>query len=104
MKKCLICKKGTLEKVEDIIFEVSGYVLVLKGERCIACHEEIPYEEETRKAIDTAKKLSVWPEPLKIFPQPKKLSSFFEKAKGSSLRPDPFEDYHAHLAEVSRSR
>ncbi len=69
MRKCIICEKGILEKVEDIAFEVEGYVLILKGERCTNCKEEIPYEEETQKAITIARKLGVWPEPLKLYRQ-----------------------------------
>ncbi len=38
---------------------------------------------------------------LRIFPESKKLTSFFEKAKPSSLKPDPFENYHQSLAEAS---
>lgn len=40
-------------------------------------------------------------ESLKIFPESKKLSSFFEKAKASSLATDPFKDYEQFLAEAS---
>ena len=67
MKKCLICGKGNLEKVEDIILEVEGYIFIVKGERCTKCNEEFPYEEETQKTIMVAKKLGVWPEPLKLY-------------------------------------
>ncbi|MBI2147542.1 hypothetical protein HYU19_03625 [Candidatus Woesearchaeota archaeon] len=67
MKTCMICEKGTLAAVEDIILDVSGYVFIAKGERCGQCHEEIPYEDETRRMINAAKKLGVWPEPLKLY-------------------------------------
>ena len=67
MKKCLICEKGSLVKVEDIILEIEGYIFIVKGERCTVCNEEFPYEEETQKTIETAKKLGVWPEPLKLY-------------------------------------
>lgn len=67
MRACLICEKGNLMKVEDIVMEISGYVFVVKGERCSHCEEEIPYQEETRKTIEAAKKLGVWPEPLKLY-------------------------------------
>lgn len=67
MRKCLICEKGELIKVEDIVLEVSGYVFILKGERCSNCNEEFPYEEETQKAIEVSRKLGVWPEPLKLY-------------------------------------
>ncbi len=67
MKKCKICEKGNLLAVEDIILEVEGYVFVVKGERCDACKEEFPYEEETNKMIATARRLGIWPEPLKLY-------------------------------------
>ncbi len=67
MRKCLVCEKGNLEKVEDITLELDGYVFVLKGERCSSCKEEFPHEEETARAINAAKKLGVWPEPMKLY-------------------------------------
>ncbi len=67
MKKCLICEKGDLIQVEDIILEIEGYVFIIKGERCNNCNEEFPYEEETQRAILGARKLGVWPEPLKLY-------------------------------------
>ena len=67
MKKCLICEKGNLIKADDILFEVENYVFILKGERCDYCNEEIPYEEEMYRAIEAAKKLGVWPEPMKLY-------------------------------------
>ncbi len=67
MRKCLICEKGNIVKVEDIILELEGYVFVLKGERCDNCKEEFPYEDETERAISAAKKLGVWPEPMKLY-------------------------------------
>ena len=65
--KCLVCEKGELIKVEDIVLEISGYVFILKGERCNNCNEEFPYEEETQRAIETSRKLGVWPEPLRLY-------------------------------------
>lgn len=67
MRKCLICEKGELQKVEDITLEVSGYVFVVKGERCTHCQEELPYEEETDRVVSVSRKLGVWPEPLKLY-------------------------------------
>jgi len=67
MRKCLICEKGELQKVEDITLEISGYVFVVKGERCTNCQEELPYEEETERVINVSRKLGVWPEPLKLY-------------------------------------
>ena len=67
MKKCPTCTKGILEKVEDIILPIEGYIFIVKGERCNKCNEEFPYEEETQKTISVAKKLGIWPEPLKLY-------------------------------------
>jgi len=67
MRKCLMCEKGELLKVEDITLEIEGYVFIVKGERCSNCNEEFPYEEETQKTIIIARKLGVWPEPLKLY-------------------------------------
>ena len=46
---------------------IEGYVFIVKGERCDSCNEEFPYEEETQKTITTARKLGIWPEPLKLY-------------------------------------
>ncbi len=67
MKKCNICEKGELVKVDDIALEIEGYVFIVKGERCTNCNEEIPFEEETKRTILVAKRLGVWPEPLKLY-------------------------------------
>lgn len=67
MKRCPVCEELAFEKVEDIVLEVEGYVFILKGERCTACKEEFPYEEETQRAITTSRKLGIWPEPLKLY-------------------------------------
>ena len=67
MRICLVCEKGNLVKAEDITLEIEGYVFIVKGERCSNCHEEFPYEEETQKVIPIARKLGVWPEPLKLY-------------------------------------
>ena len=67
MRNCPVCEKVTLAAVEDITLEISGYVFIVKGERCDQCKEEFPYEPETKKAIEVAKKLGVWPEPLKLY-------------------------------------
>ena len=66
-KTCLVCRKGTLVKVEDITLEIEGYIFIVKGERCSHCNEEFPFEEETQRAISVARKLGVWPEPLKLY-------------------------------------
>ncbi len=67
MKKCPVCEKGMLVKREDIALEIEGYVIIVKGEGCNTCGEEFPYEDETQRAIEIARKLGVWPEPLKLY-------------------------------------
>lgn len=66
-KPCPVCEKGTLQAVDNIISEIDGYVFVQKGERCTACGEEFPYEKETQKMIEAARRLGVWPEPMKLY-------------------------------------
>ena len=65
-KACPSCGRSELVPVNDIISEFGGYVFVEKGERCTACGEEFPYEEESQKTIEAARRLGVWPEPLKL--------------------------------------
>ena len=65
-RKCLICEKGNLEEVLDIVLDIEGYIFVVKGHRCDFCKEEFPLEEESQKVIDISKKLGVWPEPLRL--------------------------------------
>ncbi len=67
MKKCKICEKGELVAAEDIILEIEGYIFITEGERCVICNEEFPYEEETKKTISIARRLGIWPEPLKLY-------------------------------------
>ena len=67
MRKCVACEKGNLIKAEDITLEVEGYVFIVKGERCDNCNEEFPYQEETQKTISVARKLGIWPEPMKLY-------------------------------------
>ncbi len=67
MRKCNLCEKGNLVKVEDITLEIEGYIFIVKGERCDNCNEEFPYQEETQKTISVARKLGVWPEPMKLY-------------------------------------
>lgn len=66
MRKCPICEKGNFEKVENIALDIEGYIIILKGERCDNCGEEFPYEKESQKAIDIARRIGIWPEPLKL--------------------------------------
>ena len=67
MRTCKICEQGELVKVEDITLEIEGYIFIAKGERCTHCKEEFPYEEEAQRTITVARKLGVWPEPLKLY-------------------------------------
>ncbi|HLD12863.1 MAG TPA: hypothetical protein VJB87_04695 [Candidatus Nanoarchaeia archaeon] len=67
MKNCPICKKGPFEQVDDIIFDVEGYIFILEGARCQNCKEEFPDSGETQKTIIIARKLGVWSEPLKLY-------------------------------------
>lgn len=62
MKKkiCPRCEEGELIKVDDIISEIGGYIFVEKGERCNKCDEEFPFEHETQRTIEIARKLEVW--------------------------------------------
>jgi hypothetical protein len=67
MKVCKICEKGNLERTDDIILEIEGYIFIVKGDKCSHCKEEFPFEEETQKTIEVSRKLGIWPEPLKLY-------------------------------------
>ena len=67
MKICKICEKGKLQKVENLILEIENHIFIVKGEKCTHCHEEFPLESETQKTIEVARKLGIWPEPLKLY-------------------------------------
>ena len=66
-KECKACEKGTLERVNNIILEISGYVFIVSGESCMSCKEEFPYQKETDRTITVARQLGIWPEPLKLY-------------------------------------
>ncbi|MDP4012895.1 MAG: hypothetical protein Q8R00_04805 [Candidatus Nanoarchaeia archaeon] len=53
MRKCLICERGNLIKVVDIVLEIEGSLFIVKGDKCNNCNEEFPYEEETRRVMDS---------------------------------------------------
>lgn len=53
--------------MNDIVSEFGGYVFVERGERCSICGEEFPFEEEVQKTIEGARRMGVWPEPLKLY-------------------------------------
>ena len=64
---CPACGRGHLVQVNDIISEFGGYVFVERGERCDVCGEEFPFEEEVQRTIEGARRMGVWPEPLKLY-------------------------------------
>ena len=78
--KCPNCEQGNLIKVEDITSELDSYVFVVKGNRCSSCGEEYIEEKEGQQMINSAKKMGVWGNPLKLH---RKLS---KSARGTVLR------------------
>ncbi len=80
MKKCAKCQKPTLTQADDIINDVGGYLIIIKGTRCSSCGEEYFDEEEGQKMINLAKRLKVWGQPMKLH---RKLS---KSARGTVLR------------------
>lgn len=66
MKKCPMCE-GKLIEVNNIVLDIESYIFVVKGDRCEKCKEEFPLEDETQRVIEVARKLGVWPEPLKLY-------------------------------------
>ncbi len=65
-KKCPVCEKGELIEVDNIVSEMDGYVFVEKGQRCTECREEFIHEKDAQRTTEVAKKLGVWPQPLKL--------------------------------------
>jgi hypothetical protein len=60
MKKCPICKKGSL-KLGVVEEEIFGMRLgKFKAEICDCCNESFVDEEEMRKIEEKAKKLGIW--------------------------------------------
>ncbi|MBI4360510.1 AbrB/MazE/SpoVT family DNA-binding domain-containing protein [Candidatus Micrarchaeota archaeon] len=66
-KKCPACNTGRLGKTDNIVSEIGGYVFVEKGERCSNCGQEFPFEKESQRTIELARRLGVWPEPLTLY-------------------------------------
>ena len=66
-KLCPVCKKGEMIEVGNIASNIGGYVFIEKGERCLECGEEFINEKDSQRTIETAKKLGVWPEPMKLY-------------------------------------
>jgi hypothetical protein len=91
MKNCLICGKGELVEVEDIISEIEGHFFIEKGKRCSNCGEEFISEKTSQNTIEIARRLGLWGEPLKLL---RKLS---KSARGTVLRiPNDIEE-NLHL-------
>lgn len=65
-RKCPRCERGELKEVEDIVSEIEGHVFIEKGERCAECGEEFIHEKESQKTIEIARRLGIWPQPLKL--------------------------------------
>lgn len=65
-KRCPQCNKGDLIRVDNIVSDIDGYIFIEKGYRCTQCGEEYIDEKESKKTIETAKKLGIWPSPLKL--------------------------------------
>lgn len=65
-KVCPVCEKGKLIEVDNIVSEMNGYVFIEKGQRCTECGEEFIREKDAQRTIEVAKKLGVWPQPLKL--------------------------------------
>ncbi|MBI2076582.1 MAG: AbrB/MazE/SpoVT family DNA-binding domain-containing protein [Candidatus Aenigmarchaeota archaeon] len=65
-KKCPMCEKGMLLEVDNIVSEMDGYIFIEKGQRCTECREEFIHEKNAQRTIEVAKKLGIWPQPLKL--------------------------------------
>lgn len=65
-KKCSMCEKEKLIEVDNIISEMDGYIFVESGQRCTECGEEFIHEKDAQHTIEVAKKLGIWPQPLKL--------------------------------------
>lgn len=65
-KICVKCEKGTMVEVDNIISEIEGHVFVERGWRCTACGEEFVKEEDAQRTIVVARRLGVWPAPMKL--------------------------------------
>lgn len=52
--------------MDNIVSEIDGYVFIEKGQRCSDCGEEFIAEKDAQRTIEVAKKLGIWPQPLKL--------------------------------------
>lgn len=65
-KRCPVCDQGYLVQSDTIVSEIEGFIFVEKGEVCSYCGEEFIDEQEAARTIEVARKLGIWPEPLKL--------------------------------------
>ncbi len=77
---CPVCETGKLAEAKDIVSELEGHFFIVNGKRCTSCSEEFINEKEGQKMIETAKRIGIWGEPLKLH---RKLS---QSARGTILR------------------
>ncbi|MEK6868894.1 MAG: hypothetical protein AABX74_01580 [Nanoarchaeota archaeon] len=80
MMECLVCEKGNLVKVNDIVSEIEGHFFIESGKRCTECGEEFINEKQGQKTIEIAKRMGIWGTPLRLH---RKLS---KSARGTVLR------------------
>ncbi|MBI2583284.1 MAG: AbrB/MazE/SpoVT family DNA-binding domain-containing protein [Candidatus Aenigmarchaeota archaeon] len=86
-KICAVCQEGRLEEADNIASEIEGYIFVEKGWRCSKCGEEFIKENEAQRTIEIARKLGIWPKPLKLH------RSISKSGRGLVLRiPSDLED------------
>ncbi len=95
---CPACGRGSLVSANDIVSEFGGYVFVEKGERCDVCGEEFPFEEEVQKTIGAARRLGVWPEPLKLYRKLSKSGRSLVLRISSDLEKQMHLDQHTTVA------
>lgn len=65
-KICGVCGRGELAEADNIVSEIEGYVFVEKGWRCTKCGEEFVNERDAQRTIEIARRLGIWPQPLKL--------------------------------------
>jgi YgiT-type zinc finger domain-containing protein len=61
---CPICKKGALQHVNDILYDFGSERLLISGERCTQCKEELFDETQYERIHAVRKRLDVWGEDL----------------------------------------
>lgn len=91
MKTCAMCGKGMLMPVDDIVSQLEGYFIVVRGRRCTACGEEYIDEPEGQRMIQIAKRFGIWGTALKLH---RKLS---KSGRGTVLRIPTDIEQNLHL-------